>query len=83
MTTLLRIANRMLRPLPLYVFMALLTCGLSSCAAWRVRDEGLRENELSKTAQRARSDKADASADIDYWSFSKKGRQVERDLSPL
>ena len=56
----------------------ILVVGLSGCAGWNVRDEGFRENDLSQSARKARAEKEDK--DADYWSFSEKGRQIERDL---
>ena len=63
----------------------ILVLGLSGCAGWNMKDEGFRKNDLSESARKARSDKEDREKDkdINYWSFSEKGRQVERDLSPL
>ena len=62
----------------------LLVVGLSGCAGWNLKDEGFRKNnDLSESARKARSNKEEKDKDIDYWSFSEKGRQIERDLSPL
>ncbi len=52
---------------------------LSGCAGWNVREEGLHENEMSETVRKARPERKD----VDYRSFSDKGRQIERDLHAL
>jgi hypothetical protein len=59
----------------------LLIVGLSGCSGWNLRGEGFRDNDLSKSAQRARSEKGETKKDIDYWSFSEKGHQIERDFA--
>ncbi len=61
--------------------------GLSGCTGWTLKDEGFRKNnDLSETARKARSvseeKEKDKDKDINYWSFSEKGRQIERDLAP-
>jgi hypothetical protein len=60
---------------------AVLIGGLSGCAGWSLHDEGFPENDLSKTVRKARSPKEEKK--VDYWSFSEKGQQIERDLGPL
>jgi hypothetical protein len=64
---------------------AILALGLSGCASWKSHEDGLRDNDLSQSARKARSepDKEDKDKKIDYWSFSEKGRQVERDLHAM
>jgi hypothetical protein len=64
---------------------ALLLIGLSGCASWKLHDDGFRDNDLSQSARKARSEKSDKSKDkdIDYGSLSEKGRQVERDLHAM
>jgi len=52
-----------------------------------MQDEGFRKNnDLSDTARKARSESDEKDADkdkkVNYWSFSEKGRQIERDLAP-
>ena len=56
-----------------------LVLGLSGCAGWNVRDEGFSENDLSQSVRKARPQEKD----VDYWSFSNKGRQIERDLHAM
>ncbi len=56
-----------------------LVFGLSGCAGWNVRDEGFGENDLSQSVRKARPQEKD----VDYWSFSNKGRQIERDLHAM
>lgn len=60
---------------------AMLIVSLSGCAGWGLQDEGFHDNDLSKTVRKARSPKEEKK--VDYWSFSEKGQQVERDLPPL
>ena len=55
---------------------AVLAFGLCGCAGWGVRDDGFSDNDLSASARKARPPEKD----IDYWSFSSKGQQIERDL---
>lgn len=55
--------------------------GLSGCASWNLQDEGFRNSELSKSVRKARSPKDEKK--IEYWSFSKKGQEIERNLGPL
>lgn len=62
---------------------AIVAIGLSGCASWKPREDGLRDNDLSQSARQARSETNKKGKDIDYWSFSEKGRQVERDLHAL
>lgn len=57
----------------------LLLFALSGCAGWNVREEGFNDNELSQSVRKARPLKNEA----DYWSFSEKGRQIERDLNAM
>ncbi len=65
---------------------ALVAICLAGCSGWQAREEGFRSNGLEKTAQTARGQKTDTKAEknkrVDYWSFSEKGRQIERDLTP-
>jgi hypothetical protein len=58
---------------------AVLLFSLSGCAGWNLHDEPLTDNELSQSVRKARPQKKS----IEYWSFSEKGRQVERDLPPM
>lgn len=64
---------------------AVLALSLSGCAGWGVHDEGLRDNDLSQVARKARAGKKDSEqkdTDGGYLSFDEKGRQIERDLAP-
>jgi hypothetical protein len=58
---------------------AVLIVGLAGCAGWNVRDEGFAENDLTQSVRKARPKEKNA----DYWSFSEKGRQIERDLHSM
>jgi hypothetical protein len=55
---------------------AVLAFGLSGCAGWNVKDDGFTENDLSQSARKARTPEKD----LDYWSITTKGQQIERDL---
>jgi hypothetical protein len=57
-----------------------LVVALSGCAKWNLRGQGFHENELSKSAQQARSQNGGKKKDIEYSSVTEKGRQIERDL---
>jgi hypothetical protein len=50
---------------------------ISGCAGWNLRGEKFSEDDLSKTARKARPQQNSG----DYWSFTEKGRQIERDLN--
>ncbi len=86
MMALFRFGGKSLHRVQCYLGWALVAFCLVGCAGWQARDQGFRESDLDKTAQAARSQKADQKAEkdkhIDYWSFSEKGRQIERDLAP-
>ena len=56
-----------------------LVAGISGCASWNVLDGKFSENDLSESIRMARPQEKD----IEYWSFSNKGRQIERDLHAL
>ena len=58
---------------------ALLVFSLLGCASWRMHDERFPENDLSQLVRKARPQKKD----VEYWSFSEKGRQIERDLPAM
>jgi hypothetical protein len=69
----LRCGRFLWRPLLLGLVIA-----LSGCTGWNLRGDGFDDDGLSAAARQARSEKKDR----DYWSFSEKGRQIERDLEP-
>jgi hypothetical protein len=79
MMALFRLCGRMLRLRRWRPAAVILLFALSGCAGWNVRDEGFAENDLSESVRKARPQKSD----IDYWSFSNKGRQIERDLHSM
>ncbi len=90
MMHILQISGTLIRPAHWMPAMMLwMAIGLSGCAGWNMQDEGFRKNnDLSDTARQARSaddpkekDK-DKDKKVNYWSFSEKGRQIERDLAP-
>ena len=56
-----------------------LVVGISGCASWNVPDGGFSESDLSESIRKARPQEKD----VEYWSFSNKGRQIERDLHAL
>lgn len=56
-----------------------LIVGVSGCASWSVPDGGFSESDLSESVRQVRPKEKD----IEYWSFSNKGRQIERDLHAL
>ncbi len=92
MMHILHISGTLIRPARwMPMVMLFLAAGLSGCAGWNMQDEGFRKNnDLSDTARQARSaddpkekDKdKDKDKNVNYWSFSEKGRQIERDLAP-
>ena len=84
MTAFLRCCSRTLRAGRWRLAIALLTLGLSGCASWKPHEDGFRDNDLSQSARKARSE-SDRSKDkdVDYGSLSEKGRQVERDLHSI
>jgi hypothetical protein len=55
--------------------------GLSGCKEWGTHEDGLRDNDLSKTARQARAEKKDPEKDAQCWGWSDKSRQIERDLN--
>lgn len=63
-----------------YVALAAIVVSLAGCAGWNVQDEGFRDNDMAQTVRKARSPKEEKKRD--YWSFSEKGQQIERDLAP-
>jgi hypothetical protein len=84
MTALLRSCSRIFRLRRWRLAAVLLVICLAGCASWKPHDDWLRDNNLSQSARKARSEKEpDKDKDIDYWSFSEKGRQVERDLHAM
>jgi hypothetical protein len=80
MTILPHCCGKVFRPGWRWLAMALLVVGFSGCAGWGVHDDGFAENDLSQTARKARPQQK---KDLDYWSYSEKGRQIERDLPPM
>ncbi|MEN6452343.1 MAG: hypothetical protein ABFC96_17770 [Thermoguttaceae bacterium] len=62
---------------------ASLAVGLAGCKEWWPRDEGLRDNGLAKSARQARGEKSEKKDDknVEFWGWSSKSRQVERDLA--
>jgi hypothetical protein len=67
------------RRLALILGGALLLGVVSGCAGSNVREEGFSESELSQSVRQARPEKKN----VDYWSPSEKGRQIERNLHSL
>jgi hypothetical protein len=55
-----------------------LLIGLSGCTGWNLRGDGFGDDGLSAAARHGRPEKRDG----DFWSYSEKGRQIERDLEP-
>jgi hypothetical protein len=65
---------------------AILASGLSGCAGWPWHEDGFGEDDLSVSARAARAERAPPAnndKNINYWSFSEKGRQIERDLPAM
>lgn len=58
----------------------ILVVSLAGCAGWNLQDEGFRDNDMAQTVRKARSPKEEKKPN--YWSFSEKGQQIERDLAP-
>lgn len=56
----------------------LLAIIISGCKTWDLRGEGFADRDLSDTARQARSEKKENHTE--YWSFSTKAQQIERDL---
>jgi len=51
---------------------------VSGCKTWDYRGEGFSDHDLSETARQARSERKEKNNE--YWTFSTKARQIERDL---
>jgi hypothetical protein len=62
-----------------WCLIGILAISVVGCAACKVKDEGFSENDLSESARKVRP----PAKDVEYWSFSNKGRQIERDLHAL
>ncbi|MCE5268804.1 MAG: hypothetical protein LLG00_13065 [Planctomycetaceae bacterium] len=76
--------NRLFRrPLVLgrWCFALLLTVGLFGCKTWGNHDDSLRDNGLSSAARKARPEKKNEEKNGEYWGWSDKSRQIERDLN--
>ncbi len=53
-----------------------LALGISGCKSWDMRGEGFADDDMASSARDARPEKRD----IEYWGYSEKARQIERNL---
>lgn len=53
-----------------------LLIGICGCQTWNLRGDGFDDDELATTARES----CPADKDVEYWSYSEKARQIERNL---
>jgi len=76
MTVLLRSCGKVFRSGLCSLAVVVLVLEISGCETWNLRGNGFNESDLSESARQSRPEKGD----VDYWSWSNKARQIERDL---
>ena len=59
-----------------YGLAIVLVIGLSGCQNWNMRGDGFADDDLASTARQARPQKDTT----EYWGYSEKARQIERDF---